>query len=175
MANAQNLSPEAFHRTKAQKGVKISTDVLAVALPVSALAGTLYLRDWKGLLQGVETAAATAAVTYILKYTVKEKRPDGSDYHSFPSGHTAVTFATASYLMERYGWEFGVPAYILSTYVAWGRVFSKKHYWYDVVVGAGIGTASAYIFTKPWTKKHELQIAPFATDNSVGVYSSFVF
>lgn len=166
---------ETFHRTSAQKGVKISTDVLAVALPASALIGTLVMKDWKGLLQGVETAAATAAVTYILKYSIKERRPDGSDLHSFPSGHTAVSFATAAYLQRRYGWAFGAPAYALAAYVGWGRCISKKHYWYDVLAGAAIGAGSAYIFTRPFAKNHNLQISPVSDGRSVGVYASFEF
>lgn len=167
-------NPE-FHRSSAQKGVKTSTDVIAITLPASALVGTLILKDWTGLLQGVETAAATAGVTYLLKYTVKERRPDGSDLHSFPSGHTAVSFASATYLQRRYGWKFGVPAYILSTYVGWGRCFSKKHYWYDVVAGAAIGTGSAFIFTRPWAKEHNLTISPVSDGRSVGIYASFEF
>lgn len=168
---------EPFRRSSAQKGVKVSTDVIAVALPASALIGTLVLKDWKGLLQGVETAAVTAGATYLLKYTIKERRPDGSDSHSFPSGHTAVSFATATYLQRRYGWKFGVPAYVLSTYVGWGRCFSKKHYWYDVVAGAAIGAGSALIFTRPWAQEHNLQIAPTADPQtgSIGLYASFTF
>lgn len=162
-----------FHRTSAQGGVATSTDVLAIALPASALVGTLVLKDWKGLLQGVETAAVTAGVTYLLKYTVKERRPDGSDLHSFPSGHTAVSFATATYLQRRYGWKFGVPAYVLSCYVGWGRCFAKKHYWYDVLAGAAIGAGSAMIFTRPWAKRHNLQLAPVSDGRSIGVYASF--
>lgn len=164
-----------FHRTDAQKGVKTSTDVIAIALPTAALVGTLCAKDWKGLLQGVETAAATAAVTYILKYSIKERRPDGSDTHSFPSGHTAVSFATAAYLQRRYGWAYGAPAYALSCYVGWGRCFSKKHYWYDVLAGAAIGAGSAYIFTRPWAREHDLQISPVTDGTSIGVYASFTF
>lgn len=168
-------SPLPFTPSRAQKGVAISTDVVAVALPVSTLALTLIQRDWKGLLQGVETAAGTAAVTLILKYTVKEMRPDGSNRHSFPSGHTAATFATAAYLQRRYGWWYGGPAYALACYTGWGRVFSKKHHWYDVLAGAAIGAGSAYIFTRPFAKKHELQIAPISDGTNIGVYTSFTF
>ena len=164
-----------FQRTPAQKGVATSTDVIAIALPASALVGTLVMQDWKGLLQGVETAAVTAAATLILKYSVKEWRPDHSDRHSFPSGHTAVSFATAGYLQRRYGWAFGAPAYALSSYVAWGRCFSKKHYWYDVLAGAAIGAGSAYIFTRPFAKKHNLQIAPVSDGTNIGIYASFEF
>ena len=60
-AAAQSFAPASepvgagtFHRTSAQKGVKVSTDVLALALPASALVGALVQKDWQGLLQGVE-------------------------------------------------------------------------------------------------------------------------
>ena len=164
-----------FTPTKSQKGVAVSTDVIAMALPVSALTLTLIEKDWKGLLQGVETAAVTAATTLILKYSVKEWRPDHSNRHSFPSGHSAVSFATAAYLQRRYGWAYGGPAYALSCYVGWGRIFSKKHYWYDVLAGAAIGAGSAYIFTKPFAKEHDLQICPVTDGTNIGVTASFSF
>lgn len=162
-------------QSPARKGVDISTDVIAVALPAAALAGTLCMKDWKGLVQGVETAAVTAGVTYLLKYTVKEPRPDGSDHYSFPSGHSAVSFASATYLQRRYGWKFGVPAYILSCYVGWGRCFARRHYWYDVLAGGAIGAGSALIFTRPWAQKHNLNISPVSDGRSIGIYASFDF
>ena len=163
--------------TKAMKGVKRSTDIVAVALPAAALVGTLCARDWEGLLQGVETAAVTAAFTYALKYATREERPDRSDLHSFPSGHTAVSFAASTYLTRRYGWKFGVPAYIASTYVAWGRCFSRQHYVWDCVVGAAIGAGSALIFTTPFARRHDVQISPVADERTknIGVYASFTF
>ena len=168
---------EPYQLTKAMKGVKRSTDIVAVALPAAALIGTLCARDWEGLLQGVETAAVTAAFTYALKYASREERPDHSDLQSFPSGHTAVSFATSTYLTRRYGWKFGVPAYIASTYVAWGRCFSRQHYVWDCVVGAAIGAGSALIFTTPFARKHDVQIAPVADERTknMGVYASFTF
>lgn len=172
------MSQEMEHRfvpTKGQKGVATSTDVLVIALPVAALTGVLVQKDWKGLIQGVETAGVTAAATLILKYTVKETRPDFSNRHSFPSGHSSISFATAAFLQRRYGWAVGGPAYALSTYVAWGRVYAKKHHWWDVVAGAAIGAGSAYIFTKPFAKKHNLQISPVTDGHSIGAYASFEF
>lgn len=168
---------EPYQLTHAMKGVKRSTDIVALALPAAALIGTLCARDWQGLLQGVETAAVTAAATYALKYACREKRPDGSDFHSFPSGHTAVSFATATYLTRRYGWQYGVPAYVLGTYVAWGRCFSRQHYVWDCLVGAAIGAGSALIFTTPFAKKHNLQLAPVADERTknIGIYASITF
>lgn len=177
-AVAQDLpSGGEIHLSSAQRGVRTSTDVIAIALPASALIGTLCLQDWKGLVQGVESAAVTAAATLILKYSIKERRPDFSDTHSFPSGHTAVSFASAAYLQRRYGWKFGAPAYALSCFVAWGRCYSKKHHWYDVLAGAAIGAGASYIFTRPWARQHELQIAPTADpeSQSIGLYTSFTF
>lgn len=164
-----------FVPSRSQKRVATSTDVIAMALPVATLAGVLIERDWKGLIQGVETAGATAAATLILKYSIKETRPDYSNTHSFPSGHTAVGFATAAFLQRRYGWAFGAPAYALSAYVGWGRVFSKKHHVWDVVAGAVIGAGSAYIFTTPFAKEHNLQISPVSDGRSIGAYASFEF
>ncbi len=166
---------DVYRPTELQKGVATSTDIVMLALPVATLAGVLIEKDWKGLIQGVETAGATAAATLILKYAVNERRPDGSDMHSFPSGHTAVSFATAAFLQRRYGWAFGAPAYALATYVAWGRVFSKKHHWWDVVAGGAIGAGCAYIFTKPFAKKHNLQLAPVSDGRNFGIYASIQF
>lgn len=173
-ASSQTLNAD-FVPSKSQKNVARSTDVFAIALPASALIGTIVMKDWKGLVQGVETATATAAATLILKYSIKEWRPDHADHHSFPSGHSAVSFASAAYLQRRYGWAYGAPAYALSCYVAWGRVYSKKHHWWDVVGGAAIGAGAAYIFTTPFAKKHNLQIAPVSDGRSIGVYTSFEF
>lgn len=166
-------SNQVYPLTKEQKRVSISTDVFAVLLPATALTLTLCEKDWKGLLQGVETAAVTAGVTLILKYSVKEWRPDHSNQHSFPSGHSSVSFAASTYLMRRYGWKWGVPAYVVSTYVGWGRCFAKKHYWYDVLAGAAIGTGSALIFTRPFAKQYNLQIMPVSDGNNISIYASF--
>lgn len=161
--------------TKAQKGVALSTDVAAVLLPVTAMVSTCVLKDWEGLKQGAFTAAAAVGSMLILKYSVRELRPDRSNYHSFPSGHSTIAFASAAYIQRRYGWKVGIPAYALATYTAVGRVVSKKHHWWDVVAGAAIGTASAYIFTRPWAVKHDLAISPYADDISVGLAASFSF
>lgn len=82
-----------------------------------------------------------------LKYTVRRERPDGSNNLSFPSGHAASMFATASVLQKYYGWKVGVPAYALGSYVGLARMAWNKHHATDVVMGAGIGIASAHTVT----------------------------
>ena len=110
-----------------------------------------------------------------LKYLVKKERPDFSDNHSFPSMHTSVSFAGAAFIQRRYGWKWGIPAYAVSTYVGWSRVYGKKHDWWDVAAGAVIGAGSAYIFTRPFAKKHNLSISPVAGDGHYGIYASMTF
>ncbi len=164
-----------FTPTGTQKAIRTSTDVVAVALPAAALAVTLIEHDWTGLKEGAFTAAATAGATMILKYSIKERRPDFSNKHSFPSGHSAVTFAAATYIGRRYGWKWSIPAYALSTYTAWGRVYGKKHHWWDVAAGAAIGAASAMIFTHPYLRKHEAALVPTVSETSAGAMLSFAF
>lgn len=161
--------------TGSRKAVRTSGDVGAILLPVAGLTAILINKDWEGLKQGVFAGATTLGVTYALKYIVKKDRPDHSDNHSFPSMHTSVSFTAAAFIQRRYGWKWGLPAYVLSTYVGWSRVYGKKHDWWDVAAGAAIGAGSSYIFTRPFAKKHELTISPVAGDGHYGFYASMKF
>lgn len=164
-----------YHLSSARKGIKVSTDVGLIALPVATLAGVLIEKDWTGLKQGAFTAVTTAGATLILKYAVKEKRPDGSNFHSFPSGHTSTTFAAATFLQRRYGWKFGVPAYAVAAYVGWGRVYARKHHWWDVLAGAAIGAGSALIYTRPFAERHDLTFSPYAGPDGFSFSASLSF
>lgn len=161
--------------TGARKAVRTTGDVGAVLLPVAGLTAVLLQKDWQGLKQGVFSDVTTLGVTYALKYIVKKERPDHSDNHSFPSMHTSTSFAAAAFIQRRYGWQWGLPSYILSTYVGWTRVYGKKHDWWDVAAGAVIGAGSSYIFTRPFAKEHNLTISPVAGDGHYGVYASMTF
>lgn len=163
---AQSLGQEAdvsdkpMEITGSRKGVRTSTDVAVIAMPVATLAIAIAKQDWKGIALGAGECAGTFAVTYGLKYIVHKKRPDGSDNHSFPSGHSALAFADASFVMRRYGWQFGVPMYAVAGYVAWGRTYAKKHDFWDVFAGAGIGTAFGLLCTTPFAKEHNMSVGP---------------
>ena len=77
-------------------------------------------------------------MTQAVKMSVGRTRPDGTQF-SFPSGHSSVTFATATVLQRDLGWKVGVPAYGLATYVAASRIQNKRHFLSDVTFGAAIG------------------------------------
>ena len=84
-------------------------------------------------------------ITQGLKYAVKEQRPDGTNYHSFPSGHTAAAITGAELIRQDYGWAWGAVFYACGGAVAYGRVIHKRHWWWDTAAGAGVGVLSAWI------------------------------
>jgi membrane-associated phospholipid phosphatase len=88
--------------------------------------------------QGVE-----GLITQGLKHTVRRARPDGGRY-SFPSGHTAASFATAEVLRRRYGWKAGLAMYVAAAYISASRIADRRHYLTDVLFGASIGIAAAH-------------------------------
>jgi membrane-associated phospholipid phosphatase len=75
-----------------------------------------------------------------IKFATRRERPDGSNNLSFPSGHAAVTFATATVIERHLGWRKAVIGYAIASYVAMSRIHDNKHYLSDVMFGAAVGT-----------------------------------
>jgi membrane-associated phospholipid phosphatase len=96
----------------------------------------------QGHLAGLmlRTSLMSGLTTNILKYSIREKRPDSSAKNSFPSGHTTTAFAFASVVQEKHGYQYGIPAYALATFVGFSRINDNKHYLFDVVAGGLVGT-----------------------------------
>lgn len=114
-------------------------------------------------LGGDLVAAQLVSQTFVqgLKYSVRRTRPDGSNSLSFPSGHTASTFATATVLQRHFGWKAGVPAYAFATYVGAARMSADKHHLSDVVLGAGIGlVAGRSVTVQLGRQQFDLGVAP---------------
>ena len=159
-----------------RKGVEYSTDVLMFAPPAAGFVKSLVQKDYAGMKQLMLGAATNLAACYILKYAVKKERPDHSDNHAFPSNHTSVAFQGAAFLQKRYGWKWGIPAYLLSAYVGWGRTYCKQHDWWDVLGGMVIGIGAAYIYTHPLAERYTLNVSPSLLDGEhPGVHVSLVF
>ena len=113
------------------------------------------------------------AVTSTLKHTVNRTRPDGSDSFSFPSGHTSVTFASATVLQRELGWKVGLPAYAAAAAVGAARIEAKKHYLSDVAFGAAIGILAGRSVTVGKGNKR-FALVPVATPGGAGVNFSWV-
>ena len=158
------------------KFVERSTDVLCVVPTATGLIKAVVDKDKKGMIQLGLSTATTLALNYGLEAIIKKDRPDGSGHHAFPSTHAAVAFDGATFLMKRYGWQWGVPAYALSAYVAWGRVHADRHDWWDVLGGAALGAGCALIYTRSFAKEKEIVIVPSTFgDHSAGVTARVLF
>jgi undecaprenyl-diphosphatase len=143
---------------------------VAAAIPVAQFIYGLAKNDPKSIENRLQTAATlvvTAASTYGLKYIIRRERPyvahpeykpyeyDGSP--SFPSGHTSFAFATATNLsMEYPRWYVIVPSYLYAGAIGYSRIHLGAHYPSDVLAGAIVGAASAYVTYKgkQWLKGH---------------------
>ncbi len=98
-----------------------------------------------------KASAYAISVNYLLKITVRQQRPNGTDYKSFPSGHSASAFAFSTVVWAEHGWQWGIPATLLSTLTAASRINDNMHFLHDVVAGATVGISyglGLYYFTK---------------------------
>ncbi len=109
----------------------------------------------------------SGTLTQGLKFAAGRTRPDGTSY-SFPSGHAASAFATATVLQRYYGWKVGVPAFALAAYVGGSRLSENRHYLSDVLFGASIGILSARAVTVGHGR-HQFALTPVAVPGGVGV------
>jgi membrane-associated phospholipid phosphatase len=128
----------------ASKTIETAGQVVAFGLPVAAGGLSLYKGDDTGLFELGSSWLITVGSAYALSHIVRERRPDGSDYHSFPSDTSASAFSAANYFWMRYGWEWGVPAYALATFAGYSRVQARKHHWYDVATSEAIALGVNY-------------------------------
>src|SRR5262245_19754480 len=69
----------------------------------------------------VRAQVVAQGVTQTIKLGAPRTRPDGTPF-SFPSGHTASSFATATVLQREFGWKVGIPAYIGAAWVGASRI-----------------------------------------------------
>lgn len=99
-------------------------------------------------------------VTEILKRAVQRERPfvqhpfihpynTDELNRSFPSGHTSNAFAFATSLSMNFSkWYVIVPAYTWACSVGYSRLYLGVHYPTDVLAGAILGSASAFLSQK---------------------------
>lgn len=124
----------------------------------------------------------TSAITIPLKHIVKEERPDESNNLSFPSGHTAIAFASAQFMFREYkdtNFLLGISGYSLAVFTGIYRMLNDKHWVGDVVAGAGFGILSTelayWLYPKINTmlggknKNTATMVMPFYQDKSIGI------
>lgn len=107
-----------------------------------------------GIRAGISLALSFVINNLFLKNIVARTRPyevvEGlhrliekqSDY-SFPSGHTASSFAVAVILYLELPKKYGIPLLILAVLISFSRLYLGVHYPSDVLAGALSGTLVA--------------------------------
>jgi membrane-associated phospholipid phosphatase len=142
-----------------------------VAAPASLLLSGYMNEDKVMMRNGVKTIAAiglTVLLTTGLKYSFKRERPfqqypndivkrDDVGGFSFPSGHTSVSFATATALtLSTKKWYVAVPAYLYACFVGYSRMRLGVHFPSDVLGGVVVGIGSSLLVWQvdKWLKKN---------------------
>ena len=142
-ANSRTRLITNFHNT-IDNYTQFAPSVLAAGLNFAGYQGRSD--TWRFLACSAMSYAIMAAIVNPIKYTAKEMRPDGSTRNSWPSGHTATAFVSATILHKEYGltrspW-FSVGGYAVATATGVMRVLNNRHWVSDVLSGAGIGIIS---------------------------------
>jgi len=122
----------------------------------------------------MEAQLLSDALVEVIKVAVRRPRPlnpDGTPNSAksfaFPSGHAAVTFASATVLQQHLGWKAAVPTYLVASYVAISRLHDNRHYLSDVVFGAATGIIVGRSVT--WHGRNSYVIAPLVGPDFLGM------
>jgi membrane-associated phospholipid phosphatase len=108
--------------------------LVAVSLAATYLGGGD--QDKSDAVRAADAAIIAVATAELLKPNLTVNSHEYE--HSFPSGHAAIAFATASALAQakpKHKWLY----YAGAALVGWSRVESRAHTWGDVAAGAALG------------------------------------
>jgi membrane-associated phospholipid phosphatase len=161
--------------TSSEKNIEWLGTGIAIALPVVAGGIALYKDDRGGVWQLLVETGLTVGTAYGLKQFVREKRPDGSDYQSFPSDTTALAASGSAFLWGRYGWQYGLPASALTEFVAYSRVQARQHRWYDTLASSALAAGYSYVITTPFKRRYNLDTSLEAAPGGAAVRFSYNF
>jgi membrane-associated phospholipid phosphatase len=168
-------TPARASSTSYKSGLQDAGEYVAIAIPVAMAGVSVYKDDWNGLFELGAVTGLTVGTAYGLKQFVHERRPDGTDWESFPSEQEAIAFSGAAYAWDRYGWEYGVPAYAAAGFVGYARVDTKRHHWWDVASSAAIGWVYSRLITREYHPPSNFQTGAYATPDGGFVSVSYRF
>ncbi len=149
-----------------------------IGLSASGIKSRHNIRD-KAVIYALSTAL-NAAMVYPVKSFVARLRPDESDAKSFPSGHTSNAFVGAEYFWQEYKHKskwLASAGYLMAGTTGYFRVRNNKHWFSDVVAGAGFGILSTkliYILypklsSKIFSDNSKFVVIPLHFDSGYGL------
>ena len=114
-----------------------------------------------------------AVLVYPVKALTSRARPDESDLRSFPSGHTSNAFVGAEYFWQEYKTRskwLAASGYVVAATTGYFRLQNNKHWFSDVLTGAGIGMLSTKVcyWLFPMVKKIVKPNQYYSVSPSVG-------
>jgi membrane-associated phospholipid phosphatase len=173
--SALAFTPNRTPLTSTEKNIETLGTGIAIALPVVAGGITLWKKDRRGSVQLVAETVLTVGTAYALKRFVRERRPDGSDYQSFPSDTTALAASGSSFLWGRYGWEYGLPAAALTQFVSYSRIQARQHRWYDTLASSAMAAGYGYVVTTPFKRRYNIDTSLEASPDGAMVKLSYAW
>jgi len=147
-------------------------DIMMVMSPTYALGMTMMSEDYEGTLQLGESVFMGQMVSESIKLLEIERRPNGSDWKSFPSGHAVGAFSGAMFVHKRYGWKPALIPYAMSLVAGWTRTEVKAHYWHDVLGGAAVSALCTWILVGKYMPKG-VEVSADMTEARLGFKTSF--
>jgi hypothetical protein len=172
---------ERGHKKTTLDNFSIVAPVVAVyALNLAGVKGKHNFVD-RSALYGMSYLIGTGVVGSIKRLS-GVIRPDSSNRYSFPSGHTAQAFIAAEFMRQEYKdvspW-YGVAGYAVAAGTGYLRMYNNKHWFNDVIAGAGVGIISTRlsywlypkiknIFVKDKTKEINTVVMPTYQNGAVG-------
>jgi membrane-associated phospholipid phosphatase len=159
--------------TGAEKDIETLGTGVSIALPVTAGVIAWSKDDRVGIAQLVAETVLTVGTAYGLKNIVREERPNGQGYESFPSETTAVGASGSSFLWGRYGWQYGLPAFFASQFVSFSRVQAREHRWYDTLASSGIAAGYGYILTTPFKRRYNIDTSLSASPDGAYLHLAY--
>lgn len=144
------------YRTNLDEYLPYAPGVVSLGLASAGVKGKHKLGDQ--VILAILSNVIAQGVTQSLKRIVRYPRPNGEDYHSFPSGHATTAFTNATILHEEYGQRsllYSIGGYGTATAVGTMRVLGNHHWLADVLMGAGIGIGATKVLyiSYPWLQQ----------------------
>ena len=169
------FTPNKTPLTSTEKHIETLGTGIAVALPLIAGGITLWKKDRVGSAQLLVETVLTVGTAFALKNIVREQRPDGSDYQSFPSDTTALAASGSSFLWGRYGWQYGLPATALTEFVSYSRVQARQHRWYDTLASSALAAGYSYVLTTPFKRRYNIDTSLSANPDGGEIRFSYAW